>query len=309
MNQDRGKNPVPRTVNGNNGNEKLIGKLTESALYQDYERAFSETTSLAMALRPVESWQLPLRGKWKENPFCSLMAQKSRSCAACLQTQQKLAECAREAPCTVTCAHGLTETAVPVRLGEKLVGFLQTGQVFRKPPTEAQFERTARLSAHWGVLANRQELREAYFGTRVLSGQQHGSVVKLLTIFAQHLAMISNHILVGQRNSELPVINRSREYIEQNQTEALSLGQVAQAVNMSPFYFCKLFKKATGVNFTNYVSRLRIEKAKNLLLNPNLRVSEIAFEVGFQSLNHFNRVFKRTIGCSPTKYRAQVRAV
>jgi len=51
---------------------------------------------------------------------------------------------------------------------------------------------------------------------------------------------------------------------------------------------------------------VRIEKSKNLLLNPNLRVSEIAFEVGFQSLTHFNRVFKKLLGQSPTDYRAQL---
>jgi AraC-like DNA-binding protein len=67
-----------------------------------------------------------------------------------------------------------------------------------------------------------------------------------------------------------------------------------------------MFKKVTGVNFTDYVSRARIEKSKNLLLNPNLRVSEIAFEVGFQSLTHFNRVFRRLLGQSPTDYRAQL---
>jgi AraC-like DNA-binding protein len=83
----------------------------------------------------------------------------------------------------------------------------------------------------------------------------------------------------------------------------MSLGQVAKAMNTSTFYFCKLFKKVTGINFTDYVSRVRIEKAKNLLLNPNLRVSEIAYDVGFQSLTHFNRVFKRILGQSPTEYR------
>ena len=65
-------------------------------------------------------------------------------------------------------------------------------------------------------------------------------------------------------------------------------------------------KKVTGINFTDYVSRTRIENAKNLLLNPNLRVSEIAYEVGFQSLTHFNRVFKKVIGQSPTEYRGQL---
>jgi AraC-like DNA-binding protein len=56
------------------------------------------------------------------------------------------------------------------------------------------------------------------------------------------------------------------------------------------------------------VSRLRIEKAKALLLNPNLRISEIAYEVGFQSLTHFNRVFKRILGRSPTEYRLRLQS-
>src|SRR6516164_4364832 len=118
--------------------------------------------------------------------------------------------------------------------------------------------------------------------------------------------MISNRIFVEQQNAELPVITRAKEYIQQNQAEELSLGQVAKAVNTSTYYFCKLFKKATGLNFTDYVSRVRIEKAKNLLLNPNLRISEIAYEVGFQSLTHVNRVFRRIIGQSPSVYRLQL---
>src|SRR4029077_12015819 len=124
--------------------------------------------------------------------------------------------------------------------------------------------------------------------------------------FAQHLALMSNRIIVEQENSEMPVITRAKEFIRQNQSEDLSLSMVAKAVNTSTFYFCKLFKKATGLNFTDYVSRVRIEKAKNLLLNPNLRISEIAYEVGFQSLTHFNRVFKRSVGESPTEYRSQL---
>ena len=290
-----------------NTNNDVVEKLTESTVYQDYEKAFSEATGLPMSLRPVESWQLPLRGKRHENPWCCMVASKSRSCAGCLQVQQKLAETAREEAQTVTCPHGLTDTAVPVRLGDRLVGFLQTGQVFRKKPSEAQFERSAKMLQEAGITADREQLREAYFGSKTVTAQQHASVVKLLTIFAQHLSMVSNRIFVEQQNSELPVITRAKEFIQQNQAEDLSLGQVAKAVNTSTFYFCKLFKKTTGLNFTDYVSRVRIEKAKNLLLNPNLRVSEIAYEVGFQSLTHFNRVFKKIIGESPSDYRAQVR--
>jgi AraC-like DNA-binding protein len=102
------------------------------------------------------------------------------------------------------------------------------------------------------------------------------------------------------------VIRRAKEFIAAHQGEELRLTTVARAVNTSPFYFCKMFKKATGLNFTDYVSRLRIEKAKNLLLNRNLRVSEIAYEVGFQSLTHFNRVFKKVLGVPPTRYRTRL---
>jgi AraC-like DNA-binding protein len=284
----------------------LLEALLSSKLFQEYERAFTEATGLPIALRPVESWQLPLHGKQNEGPFCALMAERSRACGSCLEVQEKLAQAANGEPATSVCPAGLSDTVVPVRLGERLIGFLQTGQIFRKPPTQQQFERTAQLLAKWGIDMDRAVLRKAYFATRVVPAKQHEAVIKLLSIFAQHLSALTNQILVKQENAEPPLITRAKAFIAENQTESLSLGRVAKAVNSSPFYFCKLFKKATGLNFTDYLSRIRIERAKNLLLNPNLRVSEIAFEVGFQSLTHFNRVFKHTVGQSPTHYREQL---
>jgi AraC-like DNA-binding protein len=297
------------TANGNgngNANRALIDAMVHSKVYQEYERAFTETTGLPVALHPVETWQLPHHGRRKENAFCGLLAQKSRACAACLQLQEKLCEKAAQEAQTMICPAGLCDSAVPVRLGDRLIGFLHTGQLFRKKPTASQFERTAKLAEEWGVEADRESLRRAYFATKVVPPKQHESVVKLLTIFAQHLGMLSNQIYVQQENAEPPVITKAKEYIQEHQAERLPLKQVAKAVNTSAFYFCKLFKKITGINFTDYLSRIRIEKSKNLLLNPNLRVSEIAFEVGFQSLTHFNRVFKRILGQSPTEYRAQL---
>ena len=99
-----------------------------------------------------------------------------------------------------------------------------------------------------------------------------------------------------QENTEPGIIKRAKEFILQHQSEDLTLTKVAKAVNISEFYFCKMFKKFTGLNFTEYLCRIRIERARQLLLNPNLRISEIAFEVGFQSLTHFNRVFKNVYG-------------
>ncbi len=102
-------------------------------------------------------------------------------------------------------------------------------------------------------------------------------------------------------------MNADRQLVETlAHTEDLSLAQVAAAVHTSIFYFCKLFRKVTGTTFTEFVSRTRVEKAKNLPLDPNLRVSEIAYEARFQSLTHFNRVFKKVAGESPTVYRGHL---
>jgi len=295
-----------RSGNGITTDRALIEALSNSKVFQDYERAFTEATGLPVALRAVESWQLPHHGQRNESPFCALVLETSRACASCLQVQEKLSMGAAEEAYTVSCPAGLCDTAVPVRLGDRLLGFLQTGQVFRKAPTRPQFERTLRLVNDWGVHVDPAKLEQAYFGTRVVPNRQHEAVVKLLSIFAQHLSMLSNQVVLQQDNSEPPVITRAKEFIQEHQTENLRLGHVAKAVNTSTFYFCKMFKKVTGINFTDYLSRVRIEKSKNLLLNPNLRVSEIAFEVGFQSLTHFNRVFKKILGQSPTEYRAQL---
>jgi AraC-like DNA-binding protein len=289
------------------GERSLVEALSNSRIFQDYERAFTAALGMPVAFRAVESWQLPHHGKRNEGPFCALISEKSRACASCLQVQEKLAEAAVNEPQTATCPNGLSDTAVPVRLGDRLIGFLQTGQVFRnRRPTEAQFEKVAKQVAEWGVDVDRDTLRRAYFSTRLVGTKEHEAIVKLLTIFAQHLSMLSNQVVVQHENAEPPVITRAKEYIHEHQTENLRLGHVAKAVNTSTFYFCKMFKKVTGINFTDYLSRVRIEKSKNLLLNPNLRVSEIAFEVGFQSLTHFNRVFKKILGQSPTEYRAQL---
>jgi len=150
------------------------------------------------------------------------------------------------------------------------------------------------------------EAREAYFATPVLSRQKLESLATLLGVFADHLASHSNQIAVQKSCAEPPVITRAKRFIEEHHREDLSLGQVAASVHTSLFYFCKLFKRHTGVSFTEYVSRLRTAKAKKPLLNPNLRVSEIAYEVGFQSLTHLNRVFKRILHESPTEYRQRL---
>ena len=286
--------------------KQLIEQLSRTALYRDYERAFNATTGMPLTLRPVEQWNMALHGKANENPFCALMARTNGSCAACLEVQDKLTRDPTEQPRTATCFAGLHDAAIPVRVGERLIGFLQTGQILLDAPQKERFERTAKQLVRWGLDVDLGRAEEAYFHTKVLSKEQYASVLRLLTIFGQHLSLLSNQLTTQADHAEPANVTRAREFIAQNQDRDVSLQEVAKAVNTSTFYFCKVFKKATGLTFTDYLSRVRIEKAKNLLLNPNLRVSEIAYEVGFQSLTHFNRVFRKLTGVSPSRYREKL---
>jgi AraC-like DNA-binding protein/ligand-binding sensor protein len=284
----------------------IVAQLKRSRIYRDYEQAFRDTTGLPIALRPIEGFDLPHHGDPKESPFCALMAQTNKSCAACLQLQRRVEEEACLQPKTLHCFAGLCDSAVPVRVGENLVAFLQTGQVFTDKPKGKDFSEAARQLLQFGVASDLKRLEEAYFQTRVVSKKQYESIVRLLTIFAQHLSALSNQLMVEADTAGMPSIEKARALINARHADQLSLGEVAQAVNMSAFYVCKSFKKVTGLTFTSYLARVRIEKVKNLLLDPNRRVSEAAYEAGFQSLSQFNRVFRRIAGESPSAYRERL---
>ncbi len=118
-----------------------------------------------------------------------------------------------------------------------------------------------------------------------------------------HSSSLSSQVVPRQASPEPTVIAAAKNYIEKHYTQDISLGDVADALQMSKYYLCTMFRNSTGIYFTDYVTLVRIERAKHLLLHSNLRISRIAFEVGFQSPSNFNRVFKRILGQSPTEYR------
>ena len=102
-----------------NKDTNVMERLNRSEVYGEYQKAFGEATELPLTLRPLETWQLAHRHQAHENPFCAMMAQANRTCAACLEVQHRAVEGATNGPETVTCFAGLCDTAVPIKLGEK----------------------------------------------------------------------------------------------------------------------------------------------------------------------------------------------
>lgn len=287
-----------------NNNAHLLQVLIESPTFREYQRAFSQATGLPLTLRPVESWQPALHKTPKKNPFCAMMNGQSSSCAGCLRLQEDLCHSARDHAEAMTCPFGLTELAVPVRMGHETIGFLISGQVFRRKPTAQNLRRVLQRMDELGLKVDRKKASAAFMQTRVATGSTIDSVQRLLGIFAEHLSLVSNQLAVQQASAEPPLVTRVKEFVLANHEDEITLASAARAAHTSTFYLCKVFKKSTGLCFTEFVSRTRIEKARALLLRRNLRISEIAYQVGFQSLTHFNRVFKKLVGESPTEFRA-----
>ena len=115
--------------------------LLRSRLFRDYESVFTKATGLPLTLRPLEYWQLAHHGKKHENPFCALLAEHPATLAVCLQAHQDMIDHTGVLPHTVTCPFGLTETAVPVRLGADIIGYLRIGQVLRHMPANADTDK------------------------------------------------------------------------------------------------------------------------------------------------------------------------
>jgi AraC-like DNA-binding protein len=287
------------------GNRQLIDTLRRSKLFRSYEQVFSEATGLSLALRPVNYWQLEHQGKKNENPFCALLAERPATLAVCLQAHEEMIRHTGELPRTVTCPFGLTETAVPVKLGAETIGYLRIGQVLRHTPAKSDTTKVSRELTRHGVKFT-SEIHKAWDKNPLIPPDKYNAIVRLLTFFAEQLSALSNQLMMEKRNSEPPLVLKAREYIHKHKTEQLSLADVAKAAGASVFHFCKVFHKATGLKFTDYVARVRLEDARSRLLNPNLRVSEIAYDVGFQSLTQFNRTFKRIFGQSPSEFRAHL---
>jgi two-component system, response regulator YesN len=126
-----------------------------------------------------------------------------------------------------------------------------------------------------------------------------GAAVKQLTHIVQHVQAWRN----SQANGKL---SKAKEYIAKYYHRPLTLEEVAEYVELSPYYFSKLFKDRFGVTFIDYLTEIRIEKAKQEMMDHSKSLKEICFLVGYNDPNYFSRVFKKQTGLSPTEYRKSI---
>lgn len=121
--------------------------------------------------------------------------------------------------------------------------------------------------------------------------------------FVDKIAAASRNVATKREEKSVSLVEKAKSYINENFQKDLSLDEISREYDISPYYFSKIFKDETGENFIEYLTGVRMEKAKQLLLNKELSMKEICSMVGYADPNYFSRSFKKNVGVTPTEYR------
>jgi AraC-like DNA-binding protein/ligand-binding sensor protein len=240
----------------------------------------------------------------KGSPLCKIIRgteEGARRCEGCDRRHHAKAGADGKAR-LYKCHAGFLDMAIPIMAQGKHVATISSGQVLAEQPSDASFRRMCRRLAWLGIPETR--LRAAYANAPWMPRNRLTPVMQLLETFSSQMCASAWRIQELEAGLERPQIRKARELVEERFREPeLRLADAAACAGISVAHFSHIFHKETGVPFTSYVQSRRIEEAKRLLAETNKTITEICFECGFNSLTHFNRVFRRGEGCSPMQSR------
>lgn len=121
--------------------------------------------------------------------------------------------------------------------------------------------------------------------------------------FMDKIVEACRNVKVKREESSSSVIDKAKAYIEKQYHKDISLDEVSKELNISPYYFSKLFKEEAGENFIEYLTNIRISQAKKLLSETEMSMKEICCNIGYSDPNYFSRIFKKSLGITPTEYK------
>ena len=125
--------------------------------------------------------------------------------------------------------------------------------------------------------------------------------------FLDKTAEICSNMENAREKEAVSVIEKAKAYIRDNYKKDISLDEVSREVDISPYYYSKLFKQETGGNFIEYLTEIRLKNARELLKDSRLSIKEICVESGYSDPNYFSRIFKKYEGVTPSEFRERLR--
>lgn len=277
-------------------------KLAASPSVREQQVAFTCATGVPLTLSPASEHALA------EGTFCvkgCLGGHSGETCRFKLLQAEKRAV-TQLGPVQYSCPSGLLKILVPVFIEGRHAGLLLAGPLAVETLDDGRLaELTAKLAQ--AGLDGRSELLQAawQYSPRLTTAKCHATET-LLRMFAKYLEEAGKQFLHAQTLPASPMLKKIETFLAGGHEGQVSLKEVAASVNLSPCHFCAVFKKQTGLTFSRYRVRQRLEKARTLLADSARRISDVAFEAGFESIPYFNRAFRQEFGCSPTEFRLRL---
>jgi len=223
--------------------------------------------------------------------YCKLIQEElGNRCKECDKDKFKEASKKNE-PLLYRCYNGLYEMFLPLYIEKVIAGYLHFGQV----RSDDDFDLIAdQCSLH--LHSRTEELRKLYNNMIVFKKEKLLQISRLFQMISE--IMLKNRFIeIMKANPEFYL----KKYVEDHLSESLTVKSAAEYLNRSPSFITHSFKKVQGCSFHDYLTKSRIDRAKNLLLTKS--IEETFPECGFKNRYHFSKVFRRAAGITPGEYK------
>lgn len=154
---------------------------------------------------------------------------------------------------------------------------------------------------------NRWELHDKVEASNLMQREMHASWQDSFVYLKKIAESLFDLRLSGERSRAAAAIGKVRLYIDEHIGEDLSLARLANVIHFNPSYLSRLFKQESGINLSEYIDEARIEKAKELLKQDEIKIAEVGVRIGYETPHSFTRFFKKSIGFTPMEYREGLR--
>ena len=270
------------------------------------EQSLSEITDICF------DFHLPNPGTIKPadfSPICQFLHTSPAGKQACQKCTQEAIEHSLNSglPTIVKCHIGLNDAYVPLIVDGRNVGILSCGQFLFEKPTESTYSEMQKRFRSFDLFVEEETMRS--FSIPVFSERKFKALTAFMSGFGFFLSAAERHLEYVTMKSSIKPIERAKFYIASHYAEDLTLQFVSKCCSISCSRLSHLFKDVLGLTFTRYLNEFRLQKARNLIVNSDLSVMEIALQVGFRSISHFNHLFRRTFSTNPLSLREQNRTI
>jgi AraC-like DNA-binding protein/ligand-binding sensor protein len=280
--------------------------LLDSPISQQHLSALADVTGISVQYLPSMMTGDELSKALREDSFMKIVMRTREGEIACLSPILALTTRLRRdlKPAEARNVWELIHVAVPLIVGGSVAGMLLAGPIAKKIPSSSDCEKITRHITNWGLKVSLRAVSAAYCAVPVVPSRRLKSTITILSLLANQLGESIHRGFLADRERKPHCVAAAKDFIQTHMMDHLTLQVIAHQVCLSADHFGKIFKKTTQMTVGEYISRIRVEHVKQLLLSESCRVIEAAFESGFQSVAQFNRVFKKYVGVNPSQYRA-----